>query len=239
MALQAGYSTLKDGPACRGGAVGAAVTPLLSSGRRDAGIDGGNVDASNNFSNQLPDGGRLVPNNQEKIVLVDESDWDAIKHLTWTVINQSRCASVVSMKTIAPYKQIMLHLSRVIMQPTEGMLVDHINGNRLDNRRCNLRICTPQENAMNRRKASGKASIYRGVSRMPACAKSKKLWRAIIYLPNYGKQKWLGYYATEQEAALAYDNAARELHGEFACLNFPNSGEQHALRHLSNEVTYD
>jgi len=95
------------------------------------------------------------------------------------------------------------------------MEVDHINGDRLDNRRANLRIVTKQQNRQNIGKQSHRemTSRYKGVVQHPKTLR----WRAIV--KTGGKQRHLGYFATEHEAALAYNTAARELFGEFARLN--------------------
>lgn len=99
-------------------------------------------------------------------------------------------------------------LSRVIANAKKGERVDHINGNTLDNRFLNLIIANPSENAMNMRKSGIKGVHYRS---------DVKKWRAGIK-KNY-KQIWLGYFDTKREAALAYNKAAEELFGCFACLN--------------------
>ncbi len=90
--------------------------------------------------------------------------------------------------------------------------VDHINGVRSDNRWENLRPATRSENAKNRKKVWG-ASKYIGVNRM------RKKWEASIKVN--GRKVFLGCYTKEVDAALAYDAAARRVHGEFASPNFP------------------
>lgn len=126
----------------------------------------------------------------------------------------------VQVRLGASTKQTLLH--RVVMAPPAGTLIDHINGDGMDNRRSNLRVCTYAENNRNRRKRKVRASAYKGVSRSPESA--KKPWRASIKRPE-GKQTHLGCFWTEEEAARAYDDAARELFGEFACPNFPQAGD--------------
>lgn len=105
-----------------------------------------------------------------------------------------------------------LYLHRLIMNPPDGYQVDHINGNGLDNRRENLRLCTQSQNNFNCDSARGK-SKFKGVSWEP---KTKK-WSAYIQVNK--KKRRLGMYASEEEAALAYNRAALEIAGEFAKLN--------------------
>lgn len=96
--------------------------------------------------------------------------------------------------------------------------VDHINHNKLDNRRCMLRVATGQQNSFNMRKFRG-TSIYKGVIKRfnsPGC----KPWEAKIQ--KDGKCIGLGRYLTEEDAARTYDEKAKELFGEFAWLNFPD-----------------
>lgn len=103
-------------------------------------------------------------------------------------------------------------IHRVIMNAQKGQLIDHINHDGLDNRRCNLRICTHTQNNINRRKFKG-ASVFKGVS---WCTRLNR-WRAQIR-PS-GCSIYLGYFKHEKDAARAYNEKAKEMFGEFACLN--------------------
>ncbi len=96
------------------------------------------------------------------------------------------------------------------MQPPEGYEVDHINHDGLDNRRCNLRLATRANNCHNQRSFKG-SSKYKGVWRVG------EKWAACIRVD--GRSKRLGTFVSEKEAALAYNQAAREHYGEFAKLN--------------------
>lgn len=98
-------------------------------------------------------------------------------------------------------------------------LTDHRNGDGLDNRRENLRRATQQQNMCNRIATPGKSG-FKGVT----WNKRDENWKAQI--GSRGKHYHLGYYLIAEEAAMAYDEAARRLHGEFATLNFPNTGER-------------
>ena len=114
-------------------------------------------------------------------------------------------------------KQVFMHrlvLGLGNLKESGGTIVDHTNGNKLDNRLCNVRKCTRGENNRNVPVSKRSSTGLKGV----------KLhygkYQAVIRLN--GKRKYLGCYHDPKDAALAYDKAARELHGEFARLNFPD-----------------
>ncbi len=101
------------------------------------------------------------------------------------------------------------------MQPGTGLCVDHINGDPLDNRRSNLRVCTHAQNLQNKRKAKHGRALFKGLA-----------WRADIQkwqvsVARGGKRYHLGFFLDQGAAARAYDKKALELFGEFAKLNFP------------------
>ena len=94
---------------------------------------------------------------------------------------------------------------------------DHRNGQGLDNRRSNLRPATPGQNVCNQGRQRNNTSGFKGVY------SRGNRWRAAVTVA--GMELHLGYFGTPKEAALAYDHGARELHGEFAFLNFPEPHE--------------
>ena len=120
-------------------------------------------------------------------------------------------------------KCIRKSLARVLMGEPEGLDVDHINHNTFDNRRCNLRVCTKSENCRNNvGQRTRKGSKYKGVmfqnpAKYQPGYNNVKVWRA--YTRVKGKRLWFGYFATEEDAARAYNENAKRLFGEFACLN--------------------
>lgn len=106
---------------------------------------------------------------------------------------------------------VLMH--RIITGAKTGEIVDHINGDTLDNRRSNLRICTVSDNTYNRRVMRPSSSKFRGVDYQIISRK----WRAVI--GKGGESIFLGEYRTEEEAALAYNGAAIILYGDWAHLN--------------------
>lgn len=99
--------------------------------------------------------------------------------------------------------------------PPKDKEVDHINRVRDDNRWCNLRLASGRENSCNNTKRKNTLHKYKGVCLMKDTR--KKPWEAYIRKDN--KKKHLGYFYTEEGAAYAYNKAAQEIYGEFACLN--------------------
>ncbi|HSY52465.1 MAG TPA: HNH endonuclease [Thermoanaerobaculia bacterium] len=110
-------------------------------------------------------------------------------------------------------------MGQFLMQAPMGMVVDHINGNGLDNRRMNLRVCTHQENMLNRRVNKNSRSGYKGVQ----WSEQKQSWQVAVAKGEGGKRKvyYGGAFKNPVEAAKAYDKLAVKIQGEFARLNFP------------------
>lgn len=137
---------------------------------------------------------------------VDDQDYDWLSELTWYATSHNYATNK---KLTAMHRAIMERCGHQI----KGLFIDHINGNRLDNRRENLRICNPKQNGANSRKIAPATSQYKGVS----WHKQSKRWQAIIRID--GVSKYLGLFNFEDDAAVAYNDAARKAWGEFAYLN--------------------
>lgn len=151
-----------------------------------------------------------VPNtNENKEVIVDSEDYNELIKYKWFYNKKSKYHGYIA--AIINGKRVYLH--NFLMKPSIGYVVDHINGNILDNRRCNLRICTQKENIKNQKIRRNNTSGYKGVH----FNKKLKKWCARYSLNN--KRKHIGYYNTPKEAAIAYNEKTLEHYGEFARLN--------------------
>lgn len=110
-------------------------------------------------------------------------------------------------------KKERIRMHRLITNCPLDLQVDHINGDRSDNQETNLRVCTVAENARWRNSTKRNSSGFRGVS----WAKRHKSWKVTI---SVNGNIFLGYFRDKDDAARAYDNAAKKYHGAFASLNF-------------------
>lgn len=136
-------------------------------------------------------------------VLVDDRDIGLLSQHDWAVNG--------GYLKRRPIGKDLFH--RMVMQPPAGMVVDHINGNSLDNRRANLRVCTPAENSRNRRLGKNSRTGVKGVY-LDGRKDRRSLYVAEIKFDH--RKYWLGRYETREEAASAYRIASEILHGEYA-----------------------
>lgn len=147
---------------------------------------------------------------QGRVAMIDAEDWPLVAVYQWHAARRDKNVYAASNEA----KPLGYYMHRLIAGAKPGDHVDHRNGNGLDNRRANLRICTNAENRRNMR-------IHRGASRYKGVALDRRQpgrpW--VAYINIDGRRHSLGAYVTEIEAARAYNAAALELHGEFACLN--------------------
>ncbi len=139
------------------------------------------------------------------VALVDDADYAFVGQWKWC-IQGGYVGRSVNGRTV--------YMHRVLMNPPNGMYVDHINRNKLDNRRQNLRLCQKWQNAVNATKRYGsvKQQRYRGVMQVKGGR-----WRA--HLTHNKTSLHLGVFDSAEDAALAYNEAAKLHHGEFAQLN--------------------
>lgn len=145
---------------------------------------------------------------QGHTVLVDEDDWCRWGHVGWYLIFSPDTDLIyVRGKVLGKPK----YLHRVILSPSDDTDVDHRNGNGLDNRRSNLRVCTESQDLGNSKLRKDNTSGYKGVHFFHG------RWRARIAIN--GKRISLGMFSDPWEAAQAYNIAALTQWGEFARLN--------------------
>lgn len=146
---------------------------------------------------------------RNQYAIVDDDDYEILKRWKWTCRSDGY-AMRMSSKVNGKRRLCMMHA--FIMKTPQGMHTDHINNNKLDNRKQNLRICTPAQNQVRSFKKNN-TSGFKGVS----WNKDKKKWDARTYYKN--KQVFIGYFEDKAEAANAFNNKVKDLYGEFAYLN--------------------
>ncbi len=163
---------------------------------------------------------RLIPLSKFRFAIVDAEDYERLSRQSWRSRRFDNCWYAVRWVRLSEKsKKTIAWMHRAILEAPEGMLVDHRNHNGLDNRKENLRLATYSQNMQNRRKIRRVCSSrFKGVMFRKG-GRRRRRWRASIKVR--GRLIELGMFMTEQEAARAYDAAAREYYGEFACLNFP------------------
>lgn len=149
-----------------------------------------------------------------KEVFIDKDDLKTIDRFNGTWFAKSdQCNMYAAMSVGRKGKQKTIRMHRIIANCNENKLhIDHINHNGLDNRKTNIRMCTPAQNMKNMTSDRG-TSKYKGVSWRECYHK----WVAQIGVDN--KKVHIGHYSDEKEAAIAYNEAAKKYFGEFALLN--------------------
>ena len=150
---------------------------------------------------------REIPLTQGLVALVDEVDFARVSHHDWCISHGYAVSRLGKSITPRPLARFILRLT-----PDDPLEVDHKNGDPLDNRRNNLRICNRSLNNANKGKQINNTSGYKGVTWHAG------KWKAQIKINR--KNKYLGRFANKEDAAKAYDSAAREAFGEFARTNF-------------------
>lgn len=143
---------------------------------------------------------------ERKCLLVDDEDYHLLSRHRWNYnVLENRAQTWIKGVTIGP--------GRLIVPVDKYHEIDHINGNPLDNRKINLRICTRVQNEANKPPGRNNTSGYKGVH----WEKRLKKWR--VKIKENKKIIHLGLFEKKEVAAQAYNEAAKRIHGEFAWLN--------------------
>ena len=145
------------------------------------------------------------------LILLDPESYDLVKEYKWTSWQSSPEKPIYAVGKKSGTKKLV-YLHRLLKGFPAGKVVDHKNGNGLDNRLKNLRVCYSGQNNMNQKKTRG-SSRFKGVS----WSKTRDKWRAEIAI--HRKTTVIGYFEDEVEAARAYNFQALKIHGEFAKIN--------------------
>lgn len=143
-------------------------------------------------------------------VIIDDEDYDKIKNYNWFIMKQRKTYVFRNVRVDGKRRIELLH--RRIMNFPPGF-IDHIDGNSLNNGKENMRVCNNAENLRNRGRQKNNKSGFKGVR----LHSQNKNWVAQIRTNNV--TKYIGVYETKEAAALAYNEAAKKYHGEFARLN--------------------
>jgi len=151
---------------------------------------------------------------QGKFAIVDDDDYEWINRWKWYLKNSGYAVRSLIAIEDGVKRSFTIGMHREINRTPKGLMTDHINGEKLDNRKQNLRNATPGQNQRNKPMLRNNKSGYRGVHT------TKPKWIARIRLN--GKDIYLGNFENEVDAAEVYDIAAYHLHGEFASFNFKN-----------------
>ena len=153
-----------------------------------------------------------IPLSKGKLAIVDSDDLSWLSVMSWHIGSDGYASSCIFVE--GKWRKVSMH--RLINNTPQGIDTDHINRNRLDNRKANLRDALRGQNRSNS-KPSKSGSKYKGIS----FHKTAKKWISSIRVN--GKLLHLGYYSCEIEAAKAYDVHAVKYFGEFAAPNFKHS----------------
>ena len=158
---------------------------------------------------------RSITLTKNQVAWVDDEDYPELNQNKWYAHYNLHTKSYYAMRRIGK-KIVFMH--RVINNTPDGVDTDHVDGNSLHNWRSNLRNATVSQNQHNKTKQRNNTSGYKGVSW------NYNGWEAKIHVN--GKTIHMGRFNTPEEAAIAYDEAAKKYHGEFANLNFNDQAAQ-------------
>jgi len=150
---------------------------------------------------------------QGKIALVDDADFEQVNRYKWYAKRSPKRVYVSRNLPLSGRKRTTQYLHQFLLNPPENSEIDHLDHDGLNNQRSNLRVCSTAENRRNVPVRINNKSGFKGIR----WRKDLQLWHARICYNR--KRIHLGYFPDPVSAAMAYNTAAKDLHGEFACLN--------------------
>lgn len=153
---------------------------------------------------------KLIPLTHGKFAKVDDEDYDYLMQWAWYTHRSGKHTFYAARKEKINGVYVTIYMHRVIMETPNDLEVDHINGIGYDNQRSNMRNCSTEQNARNRILSEGQD---KGLTYVHSRGKYQ------VQLRTKGVKHWIGYFKTREEAVLAYNEAARKYHGEFAYQN--------------------
>ena len=158
---------------------------------------------------------KLIPLTGGEFAMVDDADYDHLSQWKWKAKeDKGNLYACRRFKTDSgKSKSILMH--REILKAPPGAIIDRKDGNGLNNQRENIRLCSYEQNAMNRKKRRGCSSKFKGVHYDPR----RNKWR--VQIVANGRKIRLNSFSSEAEAAAVYDRMARELFGDFSRVNSP------------------
>ena len=159
------------------------------------------------------------------VALVDDADYATVNQLKWFLGSSGYAEARTRTIKGLGRRKVLMHRYLLGLQAGDGVYTDHINGNRLDNQRANLRPCSQSQNMANCRWRNHRLG-YKGVHRIDRKRKGVAYDASIRVR---GRQIHLGRFETPEQAARAYDAAAERHFGEFAKLNFPVAAKTSAV----------
>jgi hypothetical protein len=172
-----------------------------------------------------------IPLTQGQFALVDTEDAPRLQCYKWQATKSGRTWYARRSRRLPNGKYRYVQMHRAIVNASDDVEVDHANGNGLDNRKENLRTCTHARNMAHQRKPLNNTSGYLGVAR------TGNRWIANV------SGQYLGCFLTAEDAARARDTKARELHGDYAVLNFPNEtltiARQPEMKRLTPDIAQE
>lgn len=154
--------------------------------------------------------GKRIPLSQGKFAVVDKADYEHMMQYKWSCVGKP---PLVYAHTRTTKFGSVLYMHRVIMNAPKGMQVDHIDGDCLNNRRGNLRVCTQSQNSHNSRLSVRNTSGYKGVR----FSKQRKKW--MVFITVNGTVTNFGYFPDVRTAVKKYNELALKYYGDFATLN--------------------